>query len=443
MRRRNKLTISGLYLCLEGLFCLESFALLGRTRLAETKDVLCVVGTRPEAIKMAPIVHALRRRRGLTVRLLLTGQHRHLLDQALATFGLHGDVDLDLMRPNQGLSGLAARIMDGVDPLLEQAAPAMVLAQGDTTTVLATAIACFHRRIPFGHVEAGLRTGDLGHPFPEEFNRVVAGRAAALNFAPTEGARRALLQEGILPSTIHVTGNTVIDALLEVTRRLPAEAPGLPRSGRLVLMTMHRRESFGAPAAEVLKAVRHLCTAFPDLHFLYPVHPNPNIREIAHAVLGGHPQVTLAEPLGYPDLAAAMKRCSLVLTDSGGLQEEAPALGKPVLVLREVTERPEAVELGVAKLVGTDPGRIIAEVSRLLTEPEVYAAMAEGGSPYGDGHAAERIAALVAAAVRVPPHPRWPDSMVRLPDIATSDAAEAAVLPSFMPMPASGGPAAP
>jgi UDP-N-acetylglucosamine 2-epimerase (non-hydrolysing) len=424
------------------LFFCEDFATAGGLESVNARSVLCVVGTRPEAIKMAPVVHALRRRSGMSVRLLLTGQHRDLLDQALATFGLRADVDLDLMRSNQSLSGLAARILNGIDPLLEQAAPAMVLAQGDTTTVLAAAIACFHRRIPFGHVEAGLRTGDLQHPFPEEFNRVVAARAATLNFAPTEGARRALLREGVPPGTIHVTGNTVIDALLDVARRLPAEAPGLPRHGRLVLMTMHRRESFGTPAAEVLKAVRRLCTAFSDLRVLYPVHPNPNIREVAHAILGGHPQVTITEPLGYPDLVAAIQRCTLVLTDSGGLQEEAPALGKPVLVLREVTERPEAVELGVAKLVGTDPDRVVAEVSRLLTDPEVYGAMAKGGSPYGDGRAAERIAALVAAAVRARPHPPWPDSTIRLPGTTVGEPAEAAVLPSTMSMPVSGGPAA-
>jgi UDP-N-acetylglucosamine 2-epimerase (non-hydrolysing) len=370
--------------------------------------VLCVVGTRPEAIKMAPIVHALRRHAGLDVRLLLTGQHRDLLDQALAAFGLSGDIDLDLMRPNQSLSGLTARILDGIDPILEQDSPGMVLAQGDTTTVMATAIACFHRRIPFGHVEAGLRTGDLQHPFPEEFNRIVAGRAAALNFAPTEGARRALLREGLPPETVHVTGNTVIDALLEVARRAPATLHGLPRNRRLVLMTLHRRESFGLPAGQVFSAVCRLCAAFPDLHVLYPVHPNPNVRDLAHDMLGDHPQVTLTEPLGYPELVAALQRCTLVLTDSGGLQEEAPALGKPVLVLREVTERPEAVELGVARLVGTDPDHILREAGALLASPAAYAAMAKGVSPYGDGHAAERIAALVAAAVR-PRHalPGW------------------------------------
>ena len=368
-------------------------------------DVLCVVGTRPEAIKMAPVVQALRRKPGLAVRLLLTGQHRELLDQALATFGLRGDLDLNLMRQNQSLSGLVARILEGLDPLLAEVPPSMVLAQGDTSTVMATAIACFHRRIPFGHVEAGLRTGDLQNPFPEEFNRIVAGRAAVLNFCPTEGARRALLREGVSAETIHVTGNTVIDALLQVAQQAPGSLRGLPpqaaaRNGRLVLMTMHRRESFGPPAEQVLTAVRRLLAAFPDLHLLYPVHPNPNVRDMAHAMLGSHSQVTLTDPLGYAELVAAMQHCVLVLTDSGGLQEEAPALGKPVLVLRDATERPEAVELGVARLVGTDPDRIMTAASELLTSPVAYAAMAKGISPYGDGHAADRIARLVASAVR-------------------------------------------
>jgi UDP-N-acetylglucosamine 2-epimerase (non-hydrolysing) len=356
--------------------------------------VLLVVGTRPEAIKMAPVVQALRRRGRLASRLLLTGQHRDLLDGALADFGLRGDLDLGVMRPGQSLSGLTARILERLDPVLAAEAPAMVLAQGDTTTVMATAIACFHRRIPFGHVEAGLRTGDPANPFPEEFNRLVATRAAALHFAPTEGARQALIGEGVAPGCIHLTGNTVIDALLDMASRLPPSSPR-PDAGPLVLMTLHRRESFGGGAERVLAAVRRLCTAFPGLRFLYPVHPNPEVRSLAHRMLGDLGGVTLARPLPYPDLVAAMARCTLVLTDSGGLQEEAPALGKPVLVTREVTERPEAVALGVARLVGTDPDRIVAEVSRLLTDPAAYAAMSAGGSPYGDGHAAERIAGIV------------------------------------------------
>ncbi len=348
---------------------------------------------------MAPIIHRLQQDAGMAVRLLLTGQHRDLLDQALASFDLRADINLDLMQPNQSLSSLSARIMSGIDPILEQDRPAMVLAQGDTTTVMATAIASFHRQIPFGHVEAGLRTGNLASPFPEEFNRIIAGRAATLNFAPTEGARQALLREAVSPETIHVTGNTVIDALFAIAARQPQLSVALPPNRRLVLMTMHRRENFGAPAAEVFDAVRRLCTTFPDLHFLYPVHPNPNIRDVAHSMLGGNPQVTLTEPLDYPEVVAAMQRCTLVLTDSGGLQEEAPALGKPVLVLRGETERPEAITLGVAKLIGTGRLQVFHEVSRLLTNPAAYAGMAKGVSPYGDGHAAERIATLVADAI--------------------------------------------
>jgi UDP-N-acetylglucosamine 2-epimerase (non-hydrolysing) len=368
---------------------------------ASRPTVLCVVGTRPEAIKMAPVVQALRRSARLRVRLLLTGQHRALLDGALADFALAGDLDLEVMRPGQTLSGLTARILERLDPILESEAPALVLAQGDTTTVMATAIACVHRRIPFGHVEAGLRTGDLANPFPEEFNRLVATRAAALHFAPTALARDALLREGVDPASIHLTGNTVIDALLDMASRLP---PAMPVTGRSVLMTLHRRESFGEGAARVLGAVRRLCDAFPDLRIVYPVHPNPLVRGPAFEILGGHPQVELAEPLPYPALVAALARCTLVMTDSGGLQEEAPALGKPVLVLREATERPEAVALGVARLVGTDPERILAEASRLLTDPAAYLAMARGGSPYGDGHAAERIAAVVEARILGPGH---------------------------------------
>jgi len=345
---------------------------------------------------MAPVVAALRGQPGLAVRVLLTGQHRHLLDQVLAAFCIRADADLKVMRPNQTLSGLAALILEALDPVLEREAPALVLAQGDTTTVMATALACFHREVPFGHVEAGLRTGDLRYPFPEEFNRIVAGRVAMLNFAPTEGARQALLREGIADSTIHVTGNTVIDALLDVAGRVGEPPLALTAGGRLMLMTMHRRENFGAPVAAVLQAVRELCAAFPDLIVVYPVHPNPNVRGPAVAALGAHPQVRLTEPLDYEALVGLMRRATLVLTDSGGLQEEAPALGKPVLVLRNETERPEAVELGVAKLIGTDRARVVAEVSRLLTDPTAYKKMAKGVSPYGDGRAAERIAAVVA-----------------------------------------------
>jgi UDP-N-acetylglucosamine 2-epimerase (non-hydrolysing) len=348
---------------------------------------------------MAPVVHALRSNAELDVRVLLTGQHSDLLHQALAVFNLSADFDLHLMQPDQSLSALTARILEAMDPLLQSEKPAMVLAQGDTTTVMGAAIACFHRRVPFGHVEAGLRTGNLYYPFPEEFNRTVAGRVATLNFAPTEGARQALLREGVQSATIHVTGNTVIDALLDVAARVKGQGDDLFQGDRYVLMTMHRRENFGAPAEEIFRGVLDLCTAFPNLRFLYPVHPNPNIRSRAHAVLGASRQVKLTDPLDYRDLVVAMKGAVLVLTDSGGLQEEAPALGKPVLVMRNETERPEAVELGVAKLVGTSRERIVTEVTRLLTDQSAYYEMAKGCSAYGDGRAAERIAALVKAKV--------------------------------------------
>jgi UDP-N-acetylglucosamine 2-epimerase (non-hydrolysing) len=357
--------------------------------------ILCAVGTRPEAIKMAPVVLALAARQDLTPRLVLTGQHAGLPAQALDSFGLTAACDLGALRAGQGLNGLLARLLDGLDALLAEAPPALALAQGDTTTVLAVALACFHRGIPFGHVEAGLRTGDLAQPFPEEFNRLTAGRLAALHFAPTEAARAALLAEGVAPGRVHVTGNTVIDALHAVAARLPPPAP--PVAGRrLVLLTLHRRESFGAPAAEVFAAIRELCATLPELDVLFPVHPNPAIRGPAEAALAGHPQVRLVPPLDYPGLVEALRGAALVLTDSGGLQEEAPALGVPVLVLRQVTERPEAVALGVARLVGTGRARIVAEVTRLLRDPAAHAAMARGGSPYGDGQAAPRIAAIIA-----------------------------------------------
>lgn len=357
-------------------------------------NVLCVIGTRPEAIKMAPVVKALRTS-GLPVRLLLTGQHRSLLDRALEDFDLHGDVDLDLMRPNQRLSELTARLFDGLDSVLERECPDLLLAQGDTTTVMVASMVAFYRNIPFGHVEAGLRTGNLRYPFPEELNRIVAGRVATLNFAPTEGAREALLHEGVAPETIHVTGNTVIDALLSIAAEACNPSIELSSASRVILMTLHRRENFGLPAVEVFSAVCDLCARFQDLHFVYPVHPNPNIQSAAQAALGIHPRVHLLEPLDYRDLVAVMQRADLVLTDSGGLQEEAPALGKPVLVLRNETERPEAVIMGVARLVGTSRARIVSEVTRLLEEPGAYSAMARGVSPYGDGHAAERIASIV------------------------------------------------
>ncbi|MEO6595659.1 MAG: UDP-N-acetylglucosamine 2-epimerase (non-hydrolyzing) [Planctomycetota bacterium] len=361
--------------------------------------ILVVAGTRPEAVKLAPVVHALQREPWAAVRVLATAQHRQLLDQIHAFFGIIPDRDLDLMRPDQSLADLTARMVAAMDPVLADERPALVLAQGDTTTVMVTALCCFYRRIAFGHVEAGLRTGDLNNPFPEELNRVLVGRMAALHFAPTDGARQNLLREGVAPQAIQVTGNTVIDALLWAAERVDT-APFRPAPGkRLVLVTAHRRENFGAPFEQVCAALRQIADR-GDVELLYPVHPNPNVRDVAHRVLGEHPAIRLVDPLDYPMMVAAMRACTLILTDSGGVQEEAPSLGKPVLVLRTTTERPEGVTAGAAKLVGTDRARIVSEANRLLDDASAYAAMATVVNPYGDGRASARIVAQCRAFLR-------------------------------------------
>jgi UDP-N-acetylglucosamine 2-epimerase (non-hydrolysing) len=363
--------------------------------------LLAVVGTRPEAIKMAPVVLAARSTPGVECRLCLTAQHRDLLDQVLGVFGLSADVDLNLMTPGQTLAGLTARAVEGLDGVFARERPDLVLVQGDTTTVLCAALAAFYNRIPVGHVEAGLRTFDLSAPWPEEANRVLTARLAALHFAPTEGARRNLLREGTPAGRIEVTGNTGIDALFWVRDRLRAEPSAAGRDGkRTVLITAHRRESFGGPFESVCQAIADLAGRFPGVEFIYPVHPNPNVRGPVEAVLGNRSDprlaagnVRLVAPLGYGEFVRAMDACTLILTDSGGVQEEAPSLGKPVLVLREVTERPEAVEAGTVRVVGTDRGKIVAEATRLLTDPAAYAAMGRAHNPYGDGRAAGRIVA--------------------------------------------------
>lgn len=353
--------------------------------------ILCVVGTRPEAIKMAPIILALKRDSELDVRVLATAQHRHLLDQVMKVFDIEPDIDLDIMRPNQALTTLTARLLLDLDDVLHAEKPDAVLAQGDTTTVMAVALGCFYHKIPFGHVEAGLRTWDMQNPFPEEMNRVIAGRLAKWHFAPTESSRYNLLREGVADADIVVTGNTVIDALLSVADREVELPVGLDPTKRLILVTAHRRENFGEPFEQVCRAILTLLEHNPDVQVLYPVHPNPNVRDTAHRLLGQHPRVVLCDPLDYLPFVAAMKRAYLILSDSGGVQEEAPALGKPVLVLRHETERPEAVEEGVVMLVGTDFDTIVLEAQRLLDDESAYRFMARGVSPYGDGHAAERI----------------------------------------------------
>lgn len=360
-----------------------------------TRTVLCVVGTRPEAIKMAPVILALRASPNFKVRVLATAQHRHMLDQVLKVFDIDPDVDLNIMRPNQALTMLTARLLLDLDDVLQGEKPDVVLAQGDTTTVMAVAMACFYHRIPFGHVEAGLRTGDMANPFPEEMNRVVAGRLATWHFAPTEGAKRNLLKERVAPNDVYVTGNTVIDALLGVVGR-QTELPFHVASGkRLILVTAHRRENFGEPFKEICRAVLKLVEANPDIQVVYPVHPNPNVKDVALQILGGHDRIVLCEPLNYLPFVEVMKRAYLILSDSGGVQEEAPALGKPVLVLRWETERPEAVEEGVVRLVGPNFDNIVRETQRLLDDDAAYKAMARGVSPYGDGQASGRIVAVL------------------------------------------------
>ena len=358
-------------------------------------NVLCVVGTRPEAIKMAPVIKALESEPWARVRVVATAQHRHMLDQVLGLFGIEPDVDLDIMRPAQSLTTLTARLLVALDGVLESEKPDAVLAQGDTTTVMTIALACFYHRIPFGHVEAGLRTGDLLNPFPEEMNRVVAGRMARWHFAPTASARQNLLREGFSADSIHVTGNTVIDALLNVAEMRPDIGVALDPDKRLVLMTAHRRENFGEPFREICRAVRYLADRNEDIQVLYPVHPNPNVQAVADELLRDHKRIVLCPPLDYLPFVGAMQRAYLILSDSGGVQEEAPALGKPVLVLRRETERPEAVDEGVVKLVGPIFERITEEAQRLLDDADAYRDMARGVSPYGDGKAAARIAAIL------------------------------------------------
>jgi UDP-N-acetylglucosamine 2-epimerase len=359
--------------------------------------VLVVYGTRPEAIKMAPVVRALRRRpERFEVSVCATAQHRDMLDPVQELFDLRPDHDLDLMRPDQALNDLAARALAALGPLLAALRPAWLLVQGDTTTAAIAALAAFHLGLRVGHVEAGLRTGDLAAPFPEEANRRIVDSLASALFAPTAHAARQLLASGGDPARIFVTGNTGIDALHWISERLPAEPAAAEAEAGEVLVTVHRRESFGAPLAGIFRALRELAGRFPALRWTYPVHRNPNVAGPAEELLGGLPNLELCAPLGYEELVRRLRRARLVLTDSGGIQEEAPSFGTPVLVLRDKTERPEGIEAGVARLVGTAPERIVAEAARLLTDPAARRAMTGAANPYGDGRAAERIAAILA-----------------------------------------------
>lgn len=364
------------------------------------KKVMVLFGTRPEAIKMAPVVRAIAAGGVFQCRVCVTGQHRQMLDQVLRLFAIAPDDDLDIMQHNQDLGDITSRVLQGMRVVFERTRPDMLLVQGDTTTCFAGALAGFYAGVPVGHVEAGLRTGNLAAPFPEEANRQLTSRLATLHFAPTTGARKNLLDEGIREDRIFVTGNTVIDALLSV-RQLAAREIDFQQFGTAakvieehepyVLVTGHRRENFGRGFTNICEAIATLARHHPQVHFVYPVHLNPLVQQPVHAMLGGLDNVHLIAPLEYVPFVLAMDRCRLILTDSGGVQEEAPSLGKPVLVMREITERPEAVEAGTVMLVGTDQEKIVTECERLL-------AVGEGGgtdkkivNPYGDGRAAERI----------------------------------------------------
>lgn len=368
------------------------------------RTVLVVFGTRPEAIKMLPVVAALEAGGWCRVVVCATGQHRDLVSPVLALFGRPADRDLGLMTPDQSLPALTARVLTAVSEVIAETRPDLVLVHGDTTTALAAALAAFHARVPVGHVEAGLRSFDLARPWPEEFNRVAVDSLADLLFAPTEWAAENLRREYARRGRIAVTGNTGIDTLLAVARRLDSEPalretvaralPPLDPSRRLILVTAHRRESFGEGLAGICRALAALA-ARGDVEILWPVHPNPSVCDPVATALAPAPAVRLIAPVGYAEMVALMRRAVLIVTDSGGIQEEAPALGRPVLVLRDVTERPEALASGVVRLVGTEPGRIVREAARLLDDAEAYAAAARPVFPYGDGQAAERIAAEI------------------------------------------------
>lgn len=376
--------------------------------------VLFVFGTRPEAIKLFPVVQALEAQGGIAVRTCVTAQHRGLLDQVLEIAGIAPDVDLDVMTPGQSLDALTSRLLTGLGEVFDAEKPDRVLVQGDTATAMVGALAAYYRKIPVGHVEAGLRSGDIYQPWPEEVNRRIVAPIADQHFAPTETAAEALRRENIDRATIHVTGNTVIDALHATRARITADpslAAGLDTfagrfaSKRLILVTAHRRENFGGGMESIARALGRIADR-DDVAILFPMHPNPNVAAAMDAALGDRSNIARIDPLDYPHFIRALDMCEVVLSDSGGVQEEAPALGKPILVMRETTERPEGIEAGTAKLVGTDPERIVSEISTLLDLPEAYAAMARAHNPFGDGHAATRIARIIAdgLGLRAPIH---------------------------------------
>lgn len=370
--------------------------------------VLTVFGTRPEAIKMAPLVRALESDARFVSKVCVTAQHREMLDQVLDLFEITPDYDLNLMRPGQDLTDISCGILLGLKPILAEFKPDYVLVHGDTATTFAATLAAYYQQVKVGHVEAGLRTNNIYSPWPEEGNRKLTGALASIHFAPTEGSKGNLLAENTDPGSVVVTGNTVIDALLGVKQKLEDDMrlagelgsmfPVLRKGSRLVLITGHRRESFGGGFERICQAIASLAVSFPDVDYLYPVHLNPNVQEPVNRLLVGLDNVHLVDPQEYLPFVYLMNRADIILTDSGGIQEEAPSLGKPVLVMRDTTERPEAVEAGTVKLVGTDLERIVGEVSRLLGDQECYDTMARAHNPYGDGQACKRICDILAAS---------------------------------------------
>lgn len=369
--------------------------------MAKRKERVCIIlGTRPEAIKLAPVIQVFQRSPIFDTQVILTGQHREMVEQVMQLFELNPDQNLEIMQPKQSLTDITCRSLRGLEALFQHK-PELVLVQGDTTTAFAAALAAFYQKIPVGHVEAGLRTDDLFNPYPEEANRRLISQLSYLHFAPTTLAMENLQRSGVV-GEVHHTGNTVIDALLSVAKRQPpCHVNGLDwEKYRVLLATVHRRENWGTPLHDIAQGFLQILEKFPNTALLLPLHRNPTVREPLQAVLGDHPRVFLTEPLDYAQLVGAIQRSYLLLTDSGGLQEEAPSLGKPVLVLRETTERPEAIAAGTAKLVGTNPEQIVAAVTQLLSNPTAYEAMATAVNPFGDGHAAERIFEVVENFLR-------------------------------------------
>lgn len=365
--------------------------------------ILVTFGTRPEAIKMFPVVAALRETGCFDVKVVVTAQHRELLDSVLALAGLRPDLDLDLMQPSQSLDALSARILTRFGEALDALKPDRVLVHGDTLTTMMATLACYFRRIPVGHVEAGLRSGDTYSPWPEEVNRKVTGAIADLHFAPTATAAAALHAENVAEKSIHVTGNTVIDALMYAQAKVAADPSLAPTIAplkarftgkRIIAVTAHRRENFGAGMAQIAEGLQSLARR-DDIAIIYPLHPNPNVAEVMRPALSGHDNIALINPLDYLDFVAMMAACDIVLTDSGGIQEEAPSLGKPVLVMRDTTERPERIAAGTAKLVGADASVIVTETTRLLEDQSAYQQMAKAHNPYGDGTASRQIATII------------------------------------------------